>query len=201
MNVAVLPDGYEERTSIDLQKNVKLAVGVNLAALGIAAVLFVIGWLIVPFSTLILDMASADSFLPSPAKLLLKFAVMLVGIFLYMVLHEAVHGIFMRYYGKRKPRFGLTLLYAYCGSDAYFDKKSYLVIGLAPVVIWGIVLLAAGFLVPVGWFWVVYLIQIVNLSGAAGDFYVTYRMLRLPPDILVQDSGTSMIIFAPVIEK
>lgn len=198
MNTTVLPQGYAELCTIDLQKNKRLAFGVNLAALGIAAVLFAIGIALMPFS-LLLD-SPGDSPL-ALLQMLPKLLAALFGIALYLVLHEAVHGIFMKGYGRLKPRFGLTLLYAYCGSDAYFDKKSYLVIGLSPVVIWGVILLAAGFLVPAGWFWTVYLIQIVNLSGATGDFYVTYRMLRLPRDILVQDDGVSMTIFAPAVQQ
>ena len=198
MNTTELPQGYAALCTIDLQKNKRLALGVNLGALGIAVLLFALGIAFEPFPV------PADSAGDGSAALLqalLKLLAALCGIVLYLILHEAVHGIFMKGYGGLKPRFGLTLLYAYCGSDAYFDKKSYLVIGLAPVVIWGAVLLAAGLLVPEGWFWTVYLIQIVNLSGAAGDFYVTYRMLRLPRDILVQDTGVSMTVFAPAIQQ
>jgi hypothetical protein len=44
---------------------------------------------------------------------------------------------------------------------------------------------------------VVYLIQMVNLSGAGGDIYVTFKFARLPRDILVRDTGVAMTVFAP----
>ena len=44
-------------------------------------------------------------------------------------------------------------------------------------------------------FWGIYFIQIANLSGAAGDLYVTYLFSRLPSDILVQDVGVSMVVY------
>lgn len=62
--------------------------------------------------------------------------------------------------------------------------------------IWGVVLLACMLAVPATWFWVVYLIQIGNLSGAAGDFYVAWNMQKMPEEILVQDSGVSMRVYA-----
>ena len=40
------------------------------------------------------------------------------------------------------------------------------------------------------WLW-----QLVNISGAAGDFYCTCRILRAPRDTLVQDTGTAMTFY------
>jgi hypothetical protein len=86
-------------------------------------------------------------------------------------------------------------MYAYAGSEAYFNKKSYIIIALAPVVIWGAVLGVLCAVLPQSWFWVVYLIQIGNISGAAGDFYVTFKFLKLPKDILVNDTGVAMTVY------
>lgn len=70
-------------------------------------------------------------------------------------------------------------------------------VALAPVVLWGIVLLIINLLVSDEWIWIVYLIQITNISGAAGDFYVTAKFLKMPEDILVKDRGVSMTVYAP----
>ena len=69
-------------------------------------------------------------------------------------------------------------------------------VALAPVVLWGVVLLILGNLVPAAWFWVVYLIQIVNISGAMGDFFVTVRFSVLPAHILVFDRGVGMTVYS-----
>lgn len=87
---------------------------------------------------------------------------------LYLVLHELVHGICMRAFSGVRPHYGFTGLYAYAGSSAYFGKKPYIVIALAPIVVWGAVLAILNLLVPASWFWPVYFIQIINVSGAAG---------------------------------
>ena len=41
-----------------------------------------------------------------------------------------------------------------------------------------------------------YFIQITNISGGAGDLYVTFKFSRMPSDILVQDSGVGMTVYS-----
>ncbi len=180
--VEQLPDGYGERVKIDLQKNKTEALLVNGLALVIMLVLIVIGHLIVPVQALL--------------RLgITKLLLMVIGVLLYLVLHELTHAVCMKYYGAEKVKFGYTGLYAYAGSDAYFGKKPYIVIALAPVVVWGVVLLILNLLAGDGWFWVVWLIQVSNLSGAAGDLYVTAKLSKMSADILIQDSGVSMTVY------
>lgn len=181
-SVEQLPDGYGERIKIDLQKNKTEALLVNGLALVIMLVLIEIGHLVVPVQALL--------------RLgITKLLLMVIGVLLYLVLHELTHAVCMKYYGAEKVKFGYTGLYAYAGSDAYFGKKPYIVIALAPVVVWGVVLLILNLLAGDGWFWVVWLIQVSNLSGAAGDLYVTAKLSKMSADILIQDSGVSMTVY------
>ena len=62
--------------------------------------------------------------------------------------------------------------------------------------IWVVVLLSCLLAFLATWFWVVYLIDIGNLSGAAGDFYVAWNMQKMPEEILVHDIGVSMRVYA-----
>lgn len=180
-----LPEGYAPLLTVDLQKNKKLAVLVNLLALLIAVPLVVIGIFLQPIE---LDL--------DDSLLWVRYGVMVVGYIVYIILHELVHGVFIRIFSGKRAKYGVTGIYAYAGSDAYFAKLPYLAIALAPVVIWGAVLAVLCALVPPAWFWAVYFIQIGNLSGAAGDFYVTVRFLGLPRDILVRDYGVGMTVFS-----
>lgn len=184
-----LPEGYREIFSINLQKDKKAALLVNGIGLVIMLALCVIGHLIVPISALF----NLDSGL---GLYFIKFLVLIAGLLVYMVLHELVHGLTMRYFGARKVKYGFTGMYAFAGSEDYFYKKPYIVIALAPVVVWGAVLLAINCLVGESWFWVVYFIQVSNLSGAAGDIYVTYKFSKMPEDILVRDVGVSMTVYS-----
>lgn len=178
-----LPQGYKELEQIDLQKDKKMAFLVNGIGVIIMVITFFIGHALVPIA----ELYRMNGILP--------WIVIFAGTILYMVLHELVHGIFMFHYSKKKPFYGYTGMYAYAGSKCYFNKKSYIVIALAPIVIWGIVLLVLNLIFQETWFWVIYFIQICNLSGAAGDLYVSYRFSKLPEDILINDIGVSMTIY------
>ncbi len=187
----ILPEDYSELFSIDLQKNKKLAVLVNALGLLLSALMFALGFLKCSITVLFEFNEFKDNlivyFLPSVSILL--------GIVLYIFLHEFVHGIFMRAFSKVRPKYGFTGLYAYAGSSAYFNKLHYIIIALAPIVIWGIILGIACIFLNGKAFWVVYFIQIINISGAAGDIYVTFKFLRLPNNILVNDTGVAMTVY------
>ncbi len=187
-----LPENYEEILSVDLQKNKKLAIIINLLAFLIAVLMVVLRLPSLPFSALF-DMSEGLW------MYFLRFFSLLVGLVLYIILHEVTHGIAMRAFGAKHVRFGFTGLYAYAGSrEDYFGKGPYLVIALAPVVLFFVLFLLLELLLPVneGWRWIIYLLQIQNLSGAAGDLYVSLRFLTLSKDILVYDEGTAMRVYA-----
>lgn len=192
--VSQLPDGYREIYAVDLQKDKKLSLLVNGLATLIGVLLAVPMHFVVPIFTLF-DMSQGMG------AYFLRFGVLMVAIVAYMVAHELVHGAAMKLCGTKRVKYGYTGLYAFAGSEDYYDKAAYLFIALAPVVLWGIVLLVLQFCVPTSWFWVVYLVQITNLSGAAGDYYVTVRFSRLPKDILVRDSGVSMCVYSNAEEE
>ena len=97
--------------------------------------------------------------------------------------------------GGKQIKYGFTGLYAYAGSDVdYYDKKSYIMIALAPVIVWDFVFTVLLILVP-SWFGVFYLWQIGNISGACGDLFVTFKTLRRADTILVKDTGVSMTYY------
>lgn len=177
-----LPDGYEKTLVLDLQKDSKLALVVNGLAVGIAAVMLAVGFLLMPVFAISASLPALAAFL--------------VCTVLYIVLHELVHGACMKLFGAKKVRFGFTGLYAFAGSSEYFKKGAYIVVALAPLVVWGAVFLALNLAMGAKYFWFIYLLQLVNVSGAAGDLYVSFRFLRMPRDILVQDTGISMTVFA-----
>jgi hypothetical protein len=67
---------------------------------------------------------------------------------------------------------------------------------LAPVVVWGVVLAIAQIFTPIEFFWIPWFIQITNISGAAGDAFVTAKFGKMPKDILVTDSGVGMTVYS-----
>lgn len=186
-----LPEEYSLFKRVDLAKNKKEFLLVN----GLSLLLFLLSF--VPML-----------FLVSPAYIFrgewwhpfLYLGMFLVGDLLYILLHEAIHGLFFCMFGGR-PFFGFTGGYAYTGCRSYFSKLAHLCIGLSPVVIWGAVigvlcLFSLLGVLPLSLFWIFYLIGCQNISGAAGDFYVAFLFSRMPKDILVLDDGVAMSVYA-----
>ena len=189
MAVEALPEGYREFYSVDLQKNKKVSLFVNLLAVIIAVLLAVPMHFFVPISSLF----SMDNGL---IAYFIRFVSLMVLIVAYMVLHELTHGIAMKICGTKKVKYGFTGLYAFAGSNDYYRRKAYIFIALAPVVLWGVVIAIINPFVSAEWFWVVYMLQIMNLSGAAGDLYVTVKFSGFPKDILIKDYGVGMTVFS-----
>lgn len=119
---------------------------------------------------------------------------MLVGIIVYILLHEGVHGMFIKLFTGTNPTYGFDLKHgmAYTGSTWFFKKQPYIIIALAPMIVWGVVLGLLLADVPENYYWYLYTIQIVNVTGSAGDLYVACRLLRRPKSILIFDSGNAM---------
>ena len=128
---------------------------------------------------------------------ILRLLALIAGICLYIGGHEAVHGALMWLISRKKPRFGFKLMYAYAGSSVFFSKWAHFCIALAPLIFWGVFLLWIVRFLPPDWFWVVWGVQITNISGAAGDLYVAFRILPQPSRALIQDTGTVMTLYLP----
>ena len=175
-----LPEGYKEIRKVDLREDKKTFFVINIFSFIIFIAMVVLCAINKPISFTV----------DSEFLYLLILTVFLYII--YIILHEAIHEYFMNKFSGIKAYFGHTRFCVYAGSDAYFNKKHYIIISLAPVVILGIVLFIMNAIVPQRYFWIIYFVQIGNLTGAAGDLYVTYLMSKMPDDTLTQDTGVSM---------
>ena len=189
-SVTELPVGFGEIYTVDLQKNKKMMLALNGAALAIVLAMVIPACLAVPISTLFSMGEGIGAYM-------LRFVTLIVGSIAYIVLHELTHAAVMRIYGAKKIRFGFTGAYAFAGSERdYFDRFAYVQIALAPLFVWGLVLTVLNLILPIEWFWVIYIIQISNVSGAVGDLFVSFRFAKMPRDILIKDTGVSMTVYA-----
>ena len=186
-----LPNNYGEIFKVDLAKDKKLSLIINILAVIVMILMCALGNLFVPVTKLF---SMEQGFL----SYTMRFVVLIVGQFVYIILHEGVHGIVMKMYGAKNIKFGLKGPYAFAGCEDYFDKPSYIAVALAPIVVLGIVLLIINLVVSIEWFWVVYFIQVTNVGGAMGDLYVTCKFVKMPNDILVKDTGVSMTVYSKV---
>lgn len=186
--VQVLPEGYKEVCSIDLQNNKKEAVAVNVIAGVIALAMYILMETRISFMAWVYEKIDKGQILPALAALVF-------GTVIYVILHEFTHGLTMKLMGGKQVKYGFTGMYAYAGSsEDYFPKRPYICIALAPVIMWGIIFAVLQILLP-EWTWVVWFLQMMNVGGAAGDIYVSSRVARMPGTILVMDTGVSMTVY------
>lgn len=176
--------GYKECTKIDLVKNKKEALLVNIYGIIIMVVMAVF----IPFLIMggIIEFNLETTF---P----LFFIVLLISLILYIPLHEIVHGIVLKKYTDEKLSFGWKLVYAYCGSkEAVVDRKEYYAVALAPLLVFSVVFISLMVLNPsLSLVW--YVMEIMNVSGSVGDIYVSIKLRKEKSrDILITDSGTDM---------
>ena len=187
---AVLLPGYELYEVIDFSKDPKLQKRIAWSGLAVICAMTAAA---LPVHTL----RSAVSM--PPLQIAAAVVAVLVGLVVYLLLHEGVHGMCIKFFTGVPAQYGFELRagMAYASSRFFFRRTAYMSIALAPIVVWGIVLTLLLRDIPEQYWWYLYAIQIFNVSGAAGDLFVTYRILTMPKDVLVLDTGMEMKFFAP----
>ena len=176
--------GYKECTKIDLVKNKKEALLVNIYGIIIMVVMAVFIPLLIMGGIIEFNLETTFP---------LFFIVLLISLILYIPLHEIVHGIVLKNYTDEKLSFGWKLVYAYCGSkEAVVDRKEYYAVALAPLLVFSVVFISLMVLNPsISLVW--YVMEIMNVSGSVGDIYVSIKLRKEKSrDILITDSGTDM---------
>lgn len=176
--------GYKECTKIDLVKNKKEALLVNIYGIIIMVVMAVFIPLLIMGGIIEFNLETTFP---------LFFFVLLISLILYIPLHEIVHGIVLKNYTDEKLSFGWKLVYAYCGSkEAVVDRKEYYAVALAPLLVFSVVFISLMVLNPsLSLVW--YVMEIMNVSGSVGDIYVSIKLRKEKSrDILITDSGTDM---------
>lgn len=184
-----LPEGYVPRLTVDCQSK-KLGILMNLTALAIMVVLFVVFWrLSQPW----------DAFLAAPLLSLLKLVVFTMAVTAYIVLHELLHGAAYKLLTGHKLTFGLTWSAAYCGvPDIFVYRSAALIALLTPFVVFTIVFLLAVLLIadPVSRCMAAFLL-VTHIGGCVGDLYDTglYLFRFRDPATLMQDTGPKQTFY------
>ena len=186
-----LPAGYDLYETLDMASDRAVFKRISWCSLIIAVVMIVCGRFAVSPSAL---------FAMGWLRVLLAAGLTIVGMVVYVFAHEWVHGVFIRIFTGEAAQFGFKAGsgMAYAKSSWFFSRPAYIAVALAPVHVWGVVLGVLMGDVPAEYFWCLYAIQIFNISGAVGDLYVTWLVLRMPRGVLIYDEGVSMKFFAPV---
>lgn len=130
--------------------------------------------------------------------LLIFLGILLAVTVVMLFVHEGFHGLCFWIFTKSRPIFAFKGYYAYAAApDWYLPKGQYLVTGLAPLVGITVICVALMFVLPAAWMRPLYWMLVFNTSGAAGDLWMVWRLLRSPRGVLARDQGDVLEFFAP----
>jgi hypothetical protein len=193
-----LPENYHAIGSIDLSKNLRALIWLNLIGLGLfvltgSVFIQALYWLR-PHEAgngLTLNLSGAGSIL----ELVVAFLALYAGMIL---LHEAIHGLFFWSFTGERPVFAIRWSYAYAAAPGWFlPRNLYFVIALSPLVGISLLGLAIFALAPPAWFMPTLVVVVANASGAIGDIWVALWLLRHPPTCLARDQGDAVTLYLP----
>ncbi|WP_254840446.1 DUF3267 domain-containing protein [Natronomonas marina] len=120
--------------------------------------------------------------------------VVFLGTF-FLVPHEWLHGLAIRYYGG-EPRYGVGLAhfilpYAYATTDHVFTRNQFVVVLLTPLVV--ITAIGVPLMLGLGWGWLAIPLT-MNAAGAVADVWMTAVVLGYPAHVRVVDHETGVRI-------
>ena len=184
-----LPTGYIQSGQIDLKKDKRLTILLNIGALIVFAFCFyllsaITAWLRPDIKTFSGDI-TVTSILGALGLTVLT-----------LLLHEGIHGLFLWIFSRSRPVFGLRPLYAYAGApNWFFPKEQFAITALGPLLIIGAAGLLLLLLAPINWILIILLLVALNTSGAIGDVFVFIRLLKSSPTSFTNDTGEVVTFF------
>lgn len=194
----ILPSGYRSIGTLDINKNERLLLLLNLAGM---AGLVASGWLFLKVLAWLRPYDSALAFrfqLHSIAGIIFLTGSILGLLVFHIILHEAIHGVFFWLFTRSRPRFAFRWTHAYAAAPGwYIPRNFYLITALAPLVLIslaGILLFAFG---PPAWLLPTWFVLMMNAGGAVGDLLVAGWLLRQPAGCLAQDRGDAVTLYVP----
>lgn len=184
-----LPDGYAQTGEVNLKKDKRLAVILNILAFFVFIVSFI---LLSIFGTALRSGTTNISGSISAGAMIL-----LIGLTVFiLIVHELIHGFFFWLFSRSRPVFALRPLYAYAGAPGwYFPKRQYAITALGPLVIIGAVGLLLMLLAPVSWLLTIAFLVAMNTGGAIGDIFVFFRLLKSSSTTFANDTGDVVTFF------
>lgn len=173
------PKKLKDKKKIDIAENKKTKLCIYGAAAAVSILMVVIGLLIEPISTLFET--------TGVMMLVLRFVIVIALLAACLYLHEYIHVITIKKLSGETCKIDFRKLYACVLTDSYFSKRGYLIVCFAPVAIIGILLLLLMIILPSKCFWILYIAEILNIAGAAGDVYTAIILLKEKSGLWIKD--------------
>lgn len=187
-NKTKLPDNYELHKKIDLKDNKNIFFSIQASFLLIAGLMIGIMY--------IFNFPIKNNW-----QQYIKIIVPIAVSFVYLALHEITHGVFARLLSKAKTKYFVRFPFLCTGCEGYFNKTSFIIVSLAPAIVWGIILFVLLFTLPKSFFLVIYILLIINFAGSSGDYVQAIIFSRLPSSALINDDGNETKVFLPIAKE
>ncbi len=185
----MLPDGYIQSGQIDLKKDKRLAILLNIGAFIVFIPMF---YLLSGFTALVRPDITNFSVTITIGKVFSAIGLVV----LVLIIHEIIHGLFFWIFSRGMPVFALRPLYAYAGAPTwFFPKRQYAITALGPLIIIGAVGLVLLLLAPISWIPMIALLVALNTGGAIGDVFVFFRLLKCSSTSFANDTGEVVTFF------
>ena len=187
-----LPEGYRQVLHINA-KNASFGIIFNLIAFAVLAIVMVLAVV----SLKIGDRLSA--FTISHDHLFIGC----LGMVVYMVLHELLHGVAYKARTKERLTFGLSWSCAFCGVPNIFTyRKTAMIAVVAPFALFTLIfipLLVLTYLTDPAYYLVAALLFGLHFGGCSGDLYVLYLLTFRFKDkkALMRDTGPEQFFYLP----
>ncbi len=115
----------------------------------------------------------------------------------FISLHELIHGAFFWIFTRRLPKLGIGAGYAFAAAPGwFFPRRQYLLVALSPLVLLSLLGMALVAVVPLAGVTGILLGTVVNASGAVGDLWIVYRVVREPAEVVIEDLGDGIKIYS-----
>ena len=188
-----LPEAYKGKqiSRIELERSKILSRLIKTIQAILAVLLLAAGCLFMPPAEL--------TNMPDPFEHLVA---LMMGMLSVSVVHELGRGLLMRLFSGVKPTLRFAGAYLHAGCDAYFPRKKEQIINLLPILLLTVILIILLLSAPdSSWRWMVWIVMIVNLCFAVGNIYASVRFTQMPDDILVQNVGTTYLVYSAAAEE
>ncbi len=188
-STTTLPEGYAQIGEINLKKNKRLAVALNILAFFVAVLCF---FMLTSFAAYLRPGITTTSGTITVGGM----AVVAVLVILLLIVHELIHGYFFWVFTRSRPVFALRLFYAYAGApDWYIPTRQFAAVAVGPLVIIDFVGLLLMLVVPESWVLLILFLVAFNTGGSIGDLLVFTNLLKLSSTSLANDTGDVMTFY------
>ncbi len=180
-----LPSGFKTET-VDLDNDKKLRIKLYAATLLAAAVIIALGCLIKNISLLF----DAPGFFALLGRFILIMLIIAVG----LVGQEYLKCFVLGKLTSKPARVMRGRMSARIEYKCWLDKKSYIIMSLAPAAAECLLMIIFMLILPDKLFWQCYVVFTIVFAGAAGDAYIAYRLLREKRDVRVKNEEYKILI-------